>query len=40
VHVHGPDGRALRDLVRRATADLKTRATVVWIVDVDHVEML
>jgi primosomal protein N' (replication factor Y) len=40
VQVHGPDGPALRDLVRRATADLKTPDTVAWIVDVDPVEML
>ena len=40
VQVHGPDGPALRDLVRRATADLKTPETVAWIVDVDPVEML
>jgi primosomal protein N' (replication factor Y) len=40
VQLHGPDGPALRDLVRRATADLKTPDTVAWIVDVDPVEML
>jgi primosomal protein N' (replication factor Y) len=40
VQVHGPEGPALRDLVRRATADLKTPDSVAWIVDVDPVEML
>jgi primosomal protein N' (replication factor Y) len=40
VQVHGPDGPALRDLVRRATADLKVPDNVAWIVDVDPVEML
>jgi hypothetical protein len=38
--VHGPDGPALRDLVRRATADLKVPDNIAWIVDVDPVEML
>jgi primosomal protein N' (replication factor Y) len=40
VQVHGPDGPALRNLVRRATADLKTPDSVAWIVDVDPVDML
>ena len=40
VQVHGPEGAVVRDLVRRATADLKTPAAVAWIVDVDPVEML
>jgi primosomal protein N' (replication factor Y) len=40
VQVHGPDGPALRALVRRATADLKTPDSVAWIVDVDPVDML
>jgi primosomal protein N' (replication factor Y) len=40
VQVHGPDGGRLRDLVRRATAALKTPDRVAWIVDVDPVEML
>ncbi len=40
VQVHGPDGPALRDLVRRATAGLKTPDTVAWVIDVDPVEML
>jgi primosomal protein N' (replication factor Y) len=40
VQVHGPDGPALRVLVRRATADLKTPDSVAWIVDVDPVDML
>lgn len=40
VQVHGPDGPALRDLVRRATAGLKTPDTIAWIIDVDPVEML
>ena len=38
--VHGPDGERLRDLVRRATAGLKTPDGVAWVVDVDPVEML
>jgi len=40
VQVHGPAGPALRDLVRRATAGLKTPDSVAWIIDVDPVEML
>ena len=40
LQVHGPDGAALRDLVRRATAGLKTPPDLAWIVDVDPVEML
>jgi primosomal protein N' (replication factor Y) (superfamily II helicase) len=40
LQVHGPDGPALRDLVRRATAGLKTPDGLAWIVDVDPVEML
>jgi primosomal protein N' (replication factor Y) len=40
VQVHGPDGPALRDLVRRATASLKTPDSIAWIIDVDPVEML
>ncbi len=40
VQVHGPDGPALRDLVARATATLKTPDAVAWIIDVDPVEML
>jgi primosomal protein N' (replication factor Y) len=40
VQVHGPDGPALRDLVRRATAGLKTPDSIAWIIDVDPVEML
>jgi primosomal protein N' (replication factor Y) len=40
VQAHGPDGPALRTLVRRATADLKTPDSVAWIVDVDPVDML
>jgi hypothetical protein len=38
--VHGPDGPALRALVSRATAGLKTPDGIAWIVDVDPVEML
>jgi primosomal protein N' (replication factor Y) len=40
LQVHGPDGPELRDLVRRATADLKTPENVAWIIDVDPVDML
>jgi primosomal protein N' (replication factor Y) len=40
VQVHGPEGAALRDLVCRATAGLKTPREIAWIVDVDPVEML
>ena len=40
LQVHGPDGQSLRDLVRRATAGLKTPDGLAWIVDVDPVEML
>ena len=40
VQVHGPEGVALRDLVARATASLKTPDDVAWIIDVDPVEML
>jgi primosomal protein N' (replication factor Y) len=40
LQVHGPDGAELRDLVRRATAGLKTPDAVAWIIDVDPVEML
>jgi hypothetical protein len=40
VQAHGPEGAALRDIVRRATATLATPDDVAWIVDVDPVEML
>jgi len=40
LQVHGPDGPALRELVRRGTAGLKTPDGIAWIVDVDPVEML
>jgi primosomal protein N' (replication factor Y) len=40
VQVHGPGPDHLRDLVRRATAQLQTPDNVAWIVDVDPVEML
>jgi primosomal protein N' (replication factor Y) len=40
LQVHGPDGPALRALVGRATAGLKTPDGIAWIVDVDPVEML
>ncbi len=40
LQLHGPDGQALRDLVRRGTAGLKTPEGIAWIVDVDPVEML
>ncbi|NCY03087.1 MAG: hypothetical protein EBX36_09320, partial [Planctomycetia bacterium] len=38
--IHGPDGGRLRDLVRRAFADVRTPDNVAWIIDVDPVEML
>ncbi|MFM8634063.1 MAG: primosomal protein N' [Planctomycetia bacterium] len=40
VQVHGPDGQALRDLMRRATATVKTPDDIAWIIDVDPVDML
>jgi primosomal protein N' (replication factor Y) len=40
LQLHGPDGRLLRDLVRRGTTGLKTPDGIAWIVDVDPVEML
>jgi primosomal protein N' (replication factor Y) len=40
LQVHGPYGPALRALVGRATAGLKTPDGIAWIVDVDPVEML
>ena len=40
VQAHGPEGGALCDIVRRATATLATPDDVAWIVDVDPVEML
>jgi primosomal protein N' (replication factor Y) len=40
LQVHGPDGVALRALVTRATAGLKTPDAVAWIIDVDPVDMM
>ncbi len=40
LQIHGPDGQALRDLVREATAGVRTPDPVAWIIDVDPVEML
>jgi primosomal protein N' (replication factor Y) len=40
VQVHGPDGRELRDVVRRATFSLRAPEDVAWIADVDPVDML
>jgi len=40
LQMHGADGARLREVVREATAGLKTPAEVAWIVDVDPVEML
>ena len=40
LQVHGPDGPALREMVRRATSGLRTPDGIAWIVDVDPVEML
>jgi primosomal protein N' (replication factor Y) len=40
VQAHGPDDATLRDIVRRATAGLKTPDAIAWIIDVDPIEML
>jgi primosomal protein N' (replication factor Y) len=40
VQVHGPDGRQLRDVVRRASGALRAPDDVAWIADVDPVDML
>jgi len=40
LQVHGPEGAALRDLVRRATATVQTPDNLAWIIDVDPVDML
>jgi primosomal protein N' (replication factor Y) len=40
LQLHGPDGVALRALVARATAGLKTPENVAWIIDVDPVDMM
>ncbi len=40
LQVHGPDGAALRELVGRATAGLRTPDEVAWIIDVDPVDMM
>ena len=40
LQIHGPDGRELRDVVRRATTGLRAPDDVAWIADVDPVDML
>jgi primosomal protein N' (replication factor Y) len=40
LQIHGPNSELLRDLVSRSMAGLKTPQEVVWVVDVDPVEML
>ena len=40
LQIHGPSSELLRDLVSRSMAGLKTPQEVVWVVDVDPVEML
>ena len=40
VQLHGTDDTLARDIVRRATAGLKTPENIAWVVDVDPVDML
>ncbi|MFO0789376.1 MAG: primosomal protein N' [Pirellulales bacterium] len=40
LQLQAPDGDLLRNVVRRATADLKTSDDVAWIVDVDPLDMM
>ena len=40
IQIQGPDGRRLRAAVAAATADLKPPKGVLWIVDVDPLDML
>jgi primosomal protein N' (replication factor Y) len=40
IQLHATDGAALRDLVRRVTAELKDPDGVAWIVDVDPLDMM
>jgi primosomal protein N' (replication factor Y) len=40
VHLHSVDGEALRNIVRSATADLKSPDGVLWTVDVDPIDMM
>jgi primosomal protein N' (replication factor Y) len=40
VQMHSPDGDLLRDVVRRATVDVKDLDGVAWIVDVDPLDMM
>jgi primosomal protein N' (replication factor Y) len=40
IQMHSPDGDLLRDIVRRATGDLKEPDGVAWIVDVDPIDMM
>jgi primosomal protein N' len=40
IQLQSTDGAALRELVERATADLKASEGVSWIVDVDPLDMM
>ena len=40
IQLHSPDGELLRDMVRRATAELKAPDGCRWIVDVDPLDMM
>jgi primosomal protein N' (replication factor Y) len=40
IQMHSADGDLLRDIVRRATSDLKDPDGVAWIVDVDPLDMM
>jgi primosomal protein N' len=40
IQMHSSDGALLRDVVRRATAELKAPEEVAWIVDVDPLDMM
>jgi primosomal protein N' (replication factor Y) len=40
LQLHGPDGDALRQLVRQATDGLETTENLLWTVDVDPLDML
>jgi primosomal protein N' (replication factor Y) len=40
IQVHSTDGKLLRDVVRRATGELRAPDGVAWIVDVDPLDMM
>src|SRR4051812_37604559 len=40
IHMHAPDANLLRDIVRRATGDLKLPDDVNWTVDIDPLDMM